>query len=53
MILKKVITSLIEKIQLPNNTFVHRDFHVSNLMFNNNKISSNRFTRCCVWKHCL
>ena len=37
--LKKIITSLIKKIQLPNNTFVHRDFHVSNLMFNNNKIS--------------
>ena len=37
--LKKIITSLIKKIQLPNNTFVHRDFHVSNLMINNNKIS--------------
>ena len=37
--LKKIITSLIKKIQLPNNTFVHRDFHVSNLMFKNNKIS--------------
>ena len=36
--LKKIITSLIKKIQLPNNTFVHRDFHVSNLMFKNNKI---------------
>ena len=36
---KKIITSLIKKIQLPNNTFVHRDFHVSNLMINNNKIS--------------
>ena len=30
--LKKIINSLIKKIQLPNNTFVHRDFHVSNLM---------------------
>jgi len=37
--LKKIIISLIKKIQLPNNTFVHRDFHVSNLMFNNNRIS--------------
>ena len=37
--LKKIISSLIKKIQLPNNTFVHRDFHVSNLMFKNNKIS--------------
>ena len=37
--LKKIITSLIKKIQFPNNTFVHRDFHVSNLMINNNKIS--------------
>ena len=37
--LKKTIISLIKKIQLPNDTFVHRDFHVSNLMFNNNKIS--------------
>ena len=37
--LKKIIISLIKKIQLPNNTFVHRDFHVSNLMINNNKIS--------------
>ena len=36
---KKIITSLIKKIQLPNNIFVHRDFHVSNLMINNNKIS--------------
>ena len=37
--LKKVINSLIKKIQLPNNTFVHRDFHVSNLMIDNNRIS--------------
>ena len=36
--LKKILTSLIKKIKLPNNTFVHRDFHVSNLMINNNKI---------------
>jgi len=37
--LKKNISSLLGKIQLPDNTFVHRDFHVSNLMFKNNKIS--------------
>ena len=37
--LRKIIISLIKKIQFPNNTFVHRDFHVSNLMINNNKIS--------------
>ena len=37
--LKKIINSLIKKINLPNSTFVHRDFHVSNLMINNNKIS--------------
>ena len=36
--LKKIITFLIKKIQLPNDTFVHRDFHVSNLMINNKKI---------------
>ena len=37
--LKKIITSLIKKIQLPNTTFVHRAFHVSNLMIKKNKIS--------------
>ena len=37
--LKEIITSLIKKIQLPNTTFVHRDFHVSNLMIKKNKIS--------------
>ena len=37
--LKKIIISLIKKIQLSNTTFVHRDFHVSNLMINKNKIS--------------
>ena len=36
--LKKIITSLIKKIQLPNTTFVHIDFHVSNLMIKKNKI---------------
>ena len=37
--LKKIITSLIKKIKLPNTTFVHRDFHASNLMIKKNKIS--------------
>ena len=37
--LKKIIISLIKKIKLPNDTFVHRDFHVSNLMIKKNKIS--------------
>jgi len=37
--LKKSINSLFGKIQLPNNTFVHRDFHASNLMLKKNKIS--------------
>ena len=37
--IKKIIISLIKKIKLPNDTFVHRDFHVSNLMINNNEIS--------------
>ena len=37
--IKKNIISLVNKIQLPNNTLVHRDFHVSNLMFKKNKIS--------------
>ena len=37
--LKKILINIINKIKLPNNTFVHRDFHISNLMINNNKIS--------------
>ena len=36
--LKKNIIYLINKIKLSNNTFVHRDFHVSNLMIKKNKI---------------
>ena len=35
-ILKKEIKLLLSRLKLPNNTFVHRDFHVSNLMFNKN-----------------
>ena len=37
--LKKILDLLISEIQLPNSTFVHRDFHVSNLMIKKNKIS--------------
>ena len=37
--LKKIIASLTKKIQLSNRTFVHRDFHVSNLMIDKKKIS--------------
>jgi len=37
--LKKIISSLLKKIKLPNNTFVHRDFHVSNLMYKKKIIS--------------
>ena len=29
---KKIVRKLISKLELKNNTFVHRDFHVSNLM---------------------
>jgi N-acetylmuramate 1-kinase len=32
MLLKKQIRILISKLQLKNDTFVHRDFHVSNIM---------------------
>jgi N-acetylmuramate 1-kinase len=35
---EKVIKNLIKKISLNNNVFVHRDFHVSNLMLIKNKI---------------
>ena len=35
---KKIIESLSENLKLKNNIFVHRDFHVSNLMLVKNKI---------------
>ncbi len=35
---KKIVKKLIANLKLKNNVFVHRDFHVSNLMFVNNKI---------------
>ncbi len=34
----KIIQKLIKKIQQKNDTFVHRDFHISNLMMVKNKI---------------
>jgi len=36
--LKKQLKFLISKIILKNDTFVHRDFHVSNMMYHNKKI---------------
>ena len=35
---KKIIKTLASCLKMKNNTFVHRDFHVSNLMLVNNKI---------------
>ena len=34
----KIVKDLIKKIHLKNDTFVHRDFHISNLMMVNNEI---------------
>ena len=36
--LKLILTKLLSKLKNPNNTFVHRDFHVSNLMYYKKKI---------------
>ena len=36
--IRKILKVLIKKIKLPNNTFVHRDFHVSNMMYKNKTI---------------
>tara|TARA_Y100000590_G_C15706771_1_gene1008899 strand:+ start:640 stop:1584 length:945 start_codon:yes stop_codon:yes gene_type:complete len=35
---KKEVKSLLSKLSFKNDTFVHRDFHVSNLMYINNNI---------------
>jgi len=35
---KKIIKKLVSNLKLKNNVFVHRDFHVSNLMLVNNRI---------------
>jgi len=37
-ILKPKLNSIYKKLNFKNNIFVHRDFHVSNLMYINNKI---------------
>jgi hypothetical protein len=37
--IKKILRLLYQKIKQPNNVFVHRDFHVSNLMNFKNKIA--------------
>ena len=37
--LKKKIFYLLSKIKLPNKTFVHRDFHISNIMKFKNKLA--------------
>ena len=37
--LRKIFIELLSNLKNPNNTFVHRDFHVSNLMFYKNKIA--------------
>ena len=36
--LKKIIIELTQNLKLKNDVFVHRDFHVSNLMLINNRI---------------
>tara|TARA_Y100000992_G_scaffold136855_1_gene90567 strand:+ start:5644 stop:6600 length:957 start_codon:yes stop_codon:yes gene_type:complete len=38
-LLEKQIKFLLSKIKLKNNTFVHRDFHVSNIMKKNKKLA--------------
>jgi len=35
--IKNIINLLVKKIKEPNNTLVHRDFHVSNLIINSKK----------------
>ena len=37
-ILKNELTKIYKKLYFQNNTFVHRDFHASNIMINNNKL---------------
>ena len=37
-ILKKELTKIYKKLYFQNNTFVHRDFHASNIMINKNKL---------------
>ena len=37
-IFKKELTKIYKKLYFKNNTFVHRDFHASNIMINKNKL---------------
>ena len=37
-ILRKELTKIYKKLYFQNNTFVHRDFHASNIMVNKNKL---------------
>ena len=37
-IIKNELTKIYKKLYFHNNTFVHRDFHVSNIMINKNKL---------------
>ena len=37
-LLKKELTKIYKKLYFQNNTFVHRDFHASNIMVNKNKL---------------
>ena len=37
-ILKKELNKIYKKLYFKNDTFVHRDFHASNIMINNNKL---------------
>ena len=37
-IFKKELTKIYKKLYFPNNTFVHRDFHASNIVVNKNKL---------------
>ena len=47
--LRKIFIKLLSNLKNPNNTFVHRDFHVSNLMFYKKKNCSYRYSRCSLW----
>ena len=37
-IVKKELTKIYKKLYFPNNTFVHRDFHASNIIVNKNRL---------------
>ena len=47
ILIKKQIKFLLSKIKLKNNIFVHRDFHVSNLIkLHKNQYWSYRYSGC-------